>query len=77
LDQSFRLSENSTRQIITRTPVYNYIDYPEVFALGDPAEIYPSKQVIPATAQAAYRAASVVAKNISAVIRKKSPQPYY
>jgi NADH dehydrogenase len=53
------------------------LDYPEVFALGDPAEIYPSKQVIPATAQAAYRAASVVAKNISAVIRKKSPQPYY
>jgi NADH dehydrogenase len=53
------------------------LDYPEVFAVGDIAEIYPSKQVIPATAQAAYQAASVVAKNISAVIRKKSLKSYY
>ncbi|MFM6897178.1 MAG: NAD(P)/FAD-dependent oxidoreductase, partial [Microcystis panniformis] len=63
-------------KLLTRSSL-QLIDYPEVFALGDIAEIYPSKQVIPATAQAAYQAASVVAKNISAVIRKKSPQPYY
>ncbi|TRT85584.1 MAG: NAD(P)/FAD-dependent oxidoreductase [Microcystis aeruginosa Ma_AC_P_19900807_S299] len=63
-------------KLLTRSSL-QLIDYPEVFAVGDLAEIYPSKQVIPATAQAAYQAASVVAKNISAVIRKKSPQPYY
>jgi NADH dehydrogenase len=58
-------------------PSLQLLDYPEVFAVGDIAEIYPSKQVIPATAQAAYQAASIVAKNVSAVIRKKSLKSYY
>jgi NADH dehydrogenase len=68
--------KNPQGKLLTR-PSLQLLDYPEVFAVGDIAEIYPSKQVIPATAQAAYQAASVVAKNISSVIRKKSLKSYY
>jgi demethylphylloquinone reductase len=68
--------KNPQGKLLTR-PSLQLLDYPEVFAVGDIAEIYPSKQVIPATAQAAYQAASVVAKNIASVIRKKSLKSYY
>ncbi|MDJ0846474.1 NAD(P)/FAD-dependent oxidoreductase [Crocosphaera sp.] len=47
------------------------IDYPEVFALGDLAEISNQKTRIPATAQAAYQQASCVSKNIAAIIEGK------
>ncbi|MDJ0510331.1 MAG: NAD(P)/FAD-dependent oxidoreductase [Crocosphaera sp.] len=47
------------------------IDYTEVFALGDLAEINNKKKSIPATAQAAYQQASCAAKNIVSIIEGK------
>ena len=52
-------------QVLTR-PTLQLVDYPEVFALGDLAEI-PSQKA-PATAQVAYQQASCAAKNIKAIL---------
>ncbi|MDJ0729822.1 MAG: NAD(P)/FAD-dependent oxidoreductase [Crocosphaera sp.] len=52
-------------------PSLQLIDYPEVFALGDLAQISNKKTSIPATAQAAYQQASCAAKNIAAIIEGK------
>jgi NADH:ubiquinone reductase (non-electrogenic) len=57
-------------------PTLQLLDYPEVFALGDLAEIYSSQQSIPATAQSAYQAARIAAHNLSALIRGRSLKPY-
>jgi NADH dehydrogenase len=52
------------------------LDHPEVFALGDMAEIYLQKASIPATAQAAYQQASCLTKNIAALLTGKRLQPF-
>lgn len=53
-------------QVLTR-PTLQLVDYPEVFALGDLAEI--RSQNLPATAQVAYQQASRAAKNIQAILK--------
>ncbi|MGK7941413.1 MAG: NAD(P)/FAD-dependent oxidoreductase [Crocosphaera sp.] len=52
-------------------PSLQLIDYPEVFALGDLAQIINKKKLLPGTAQVAYQQASCAAKNISAIIQGK------
>lgn len=61
---------NSQCKIIT-LPTLQLVDYPEVFALGDLADIYNSKKPVPATAQAAYQQASCAAYNIKADLTGK------
>lgn len=67
--------QNAQGQLLTH-PTLQLLDYPEVFALGDVAEISQSPGSIPATAQAAYQAASRLAKNLAAVINHKPLKPY-
>ncbi|MEL4897175.1 NAD(P)/FAD-dependent oxidoreductase [Crocosphaera sp. Alani8] len=47
------------------------IDYPEVFALGDLAQITSKNKPLPGTAQVAYQQASCASKNIAAMIENK------
>jgi demethylphylloquinone reductase len=62
---------NSRGQLLTY-PTLQLIDYPEVLALGDLAEVLSSKtKVVPATAQAAYQQAPIAAKNLQAAMLKK------
>ncbi|HBB32489.1 MAG TPA: NAD(P)/FAD-dependent oxidoreductase [Cyanobacteria bacterium UBA8803] len=62
---------NSQGQLIT-LPTLQLIDYPEVFALGDLAEIQdPRGRQIPATAQVAYQQADCAALNINRAIAGK------
>jgi NADH:ubiquinone reductase (non-electrogenic) len=64
--------QTSRGKLLTR-PTLQLIDYPEVFALGDLADIRSSKtKSVPMTAQAAYQQASCVAKNIKATLEGKS-----
>jgi demethylphylloquinone reductase len=64
--------QTSRGKLLTR-PTLQLIDYPEVFALGDLADIRSSKtESVPMTAQAAYQQASCVAKNIKATLEGKS-----
>lgn len=51
------------------TPTLQLVDYPEVFALGDLAQICNGKKPVPATAQAAYQQASCAAKNLKALLQ--------
>ncbi len=53
------------------------IDYPNVFALGDMAEIQGKRQSIPATAQSAYQMASCVTQNLVALMAKKTTKPFH
>jgi NADH dehydrogenase len=69
--------QNSFGQLLTR-PTLQLIDYPEVFALGDVADIRNSKtQSVPLTAQAAYQQASHTAKNLQAAIQGKKLKRFY
>jgi NADH dehydrogenase len=52
-------------------PTLQLVDYPEVFALGDLADIGNGNKPVPATAQAAYQQASRAAKNIVAALQGK------
>jgi NADH dehydrogenase len=53
-------------------PTLQLADYPEVFALGDLAEIQNSgKQKVPATAQAAYQQADCAARNLYRAIHQR------
>jgi demethylphylloquinone reductase len=64
--------QTSRGKLLTR-PTLQLIDYPEVFALGDLADLRTSKtKSVPMTAQAAYQQASCVAKNIRATLEGKS-----
>lgn len=58
--------KNDFGKLITRSTL-QLVERPEVFALGDLADI-PS---VPATAQAAYQQASCAAKNLQAIVRGK------
>lgn len=68
--KSLPIQQNEQGKILT-LPSLQLIDYPEVFALGDIADINKSQQWIPATAQAAYQQASCTAKNIVAALEGK------
>ena len=68
--------QNKQGQLLVR-PTLQLIDYPEVFAPGDIAEIRQSKtQIVPATAQAAYQQASLLAKNLKLAMQGKSLQHF-
>jgi NADH dehydrogenase len=59
---------NRQGQLIS-CPTLQLVDYPEVFALGDLAEIYnPRGARVPATAQAAFQQADCAARNLWAAI---------
>ncbi|HEY9596042.1 MAG TPA: NAD(P)/FAD-dependent oxidoreductase [Cyanophyceae cyanobacterium] len=61
-------SHNNQAQLIVH-PTLQLIDYPEVLALGDLAEIQDTrKRPIPATAQAAYQQADCAAANLWAIM---------
>ncbi len=66
-DEQGKLLIESTLQLV---------DYPDVFALGDLAQICPTNPLIPATAQAAYQQASCAAKNLAAIIEGKPLQAF-
>lgn len=71
LIEDLNCQQNSSGQLLTR-PTLQLIDYPEVFALGDVAEIRIDKtKVVPVTAQAAFQQASHAAKNLQAAIEDK------
>ncbi|MDJ0689205.1 MAG: NAD(P)/FAD-dependent oxidoreductase [Xenococcaceae cyanobacterium MO_188.B32] len=64
--------QNNQGRILVH-PTLQLIDYREVFAVGDIAEIRQSKtQIVPATAQAAYQQASLLAKNLKLTLQGKS-----
>ena len=68
---------NKQGQLLT-LPTLQLIDYPEVFALGDVADVRNNKVTpVPTTAQAAYQQASTAAKNIRAVIGLKPLKKFY
>ena len=63
--------QNNQGKLLVR-PTLQLIDYPEVFAPGDIAEIRLSKtQLIPDTAQSAYQQASLLAKNLKLTMLDK------
>ncbi|GET42128.1 NAD(P)/FAD-dependent oxidoreductase [Microseira wollei] len=63
--------QNDRGQLLT-LPTLQLVDYPEVLALGDMAEIqYPKAQRIPATAQVAYQQADCAAHNLKALIKRR------
>jgi demethylphylloquinone reductase len=65
------LQGNELGQILTLSTL-QVMDYPEVLALGDVADIYNNKvNSVPTTAQAAYQQASTAAKNLQAMIQNK------
>ncbi|HBE21267.1 MAG TPA: NAD(P)/FAD-dependent oxidoreductase [Cyanobacteria bacterium UBA11149] len=68
--------QNDRGQLLT-LPTLQLVDYPEVLALGDLAEIqyHPQKQ-LPATAQVAYQQASCAAKNLYLAARGKRLQKF-
>ena len=61
---------NSQGKLLT-LPTLQLVDYSEVFALGDLADIRNQNKPVPATAQAAYQQAACSAKNIKAAIINK------
>jgi NADH dehydrogenase len=63
---------------LTTYPTLQLVDYPEVFALGDLANIPHRKlKPVPATAQAAYQQAGYVAKNIQRIMEGKSLKHFH
>lgn len=67
---------NQKGQILT-TPTLQLLNYPEVFALGDLADIRNFQgQQIPATAQAASQQASLTADNLKAMMSGNSLKPF-
>lgn len=67
--------QNPQGKILTH-PTLQVVDYPEVFALGDMAEIQDSEGRLPKTAQVAYQQADCAAKNLYRAIRGKRLKPF-
>jgi NADH:ubiquinone reductase (non-electrogenic) len=67
--------KNSQGKLLTR-PTLQLLSYPEVFALGDLAEVGNCEKLVPATAQAAYQQAKSAANNLRAIIRGRRLQPF-
>ncbi len=70
LIQSLNCQQTNSGKLLTNSRL-QLLDYSEVFALGDLAQISNKKTNIPATAQAAYQQASCVSKNIASIIESK------
>lgn len=69
--------QNRQGQLLTRATL-QLLDHPEVFALGDLANIYDYReQPIPATAQSAYQQASCAAYNLQASLTKRSLRHFH
>lgn len=69
-------THNEQGQVLSGTTLQS-IDYPEVFVLGDAAEITDATgQRVPATAQAAYQQASCAARNLWATLNNKRLKPF-
>jgi NADH dehydrogenase len=68
--------KNSQNRLLTR-PSLQLLDHPEVFALGDVAEIRNGKKLVPATAQAAFQQASQTAKNLRLSMQDKQPKRFF
>ncbi|MGL5083046.1 MAG: NAD(P)/FAD-dependent oxidoreductase [Microcoleaceae cyanobacterium] len=68
---------DAMNQLLTH-PTLQLVDYPEVFAVGDLADIRNHRgQKIPATAQAAFQQGSAVARNLMALLRGQSLQHFH
>jgi demethylphylloquinone reductase len=67
--------KNPQHRLLTR-PSLQLIDYSQVFALGDVAEIRNGKKLVPATAQAAFQQASQTAKNLRLLMQNKQPKRF-
>ena len=67
--------KNSQGKLLTH-PTLQLLAYPEVFALGDLAEVRNCEKLVPATAQAAYQQAKSAANNLGATIRGRRLQPF-
>lgn len=76
LIQSLNCQQASSGKLLTNSRL-QLIDYPEVFALGDLAQISNKKKSNPATAQVAYQQASCAAKNIAAIIEGKPLKSFH
>ncbi len=70
LIQSLNCQQTNSGKLLTNSRL-QLLDYSEVFALGDLAQISNRKISIPATAQSAYQQASCAAKNIASIIEGK------
>lgn len=68
--------QNNRGKLLT-LPTLQLLEYPEVFALGDVAEIHQCKKNIPNTAQAAYQAASCLATNMVRNIQGKKLKQFH
>ncbi|MEQ9553000.1 MAG: NAD(P)/FAD-dependent oxidoreductase [Coleofasciculus sp. G3-WIS-01] len=66
--------QNAQGKILTH-PTLQVVDYPEVLALGDMAEI-PDYPQLPKTAQVAYQQADCAAKNLYRAVRGKRLKPF-
>lgn len=70
--QALPCEKNDQGQVRTR-PTLQLLDYPEVFAVGDVADIATPRQArVPDTAQAAYQQAPVAAHNLRARVQGRS-----
>lgn len=70
--QALPCAKNDQGQVRTR-PTLQLLDHPEVFALGDVADIaLPQRQRVPDTAQAAYQQAPIAAHNLRARVQGRS-----
>ena len=70
LINSFDCQQSQSGKLLVH-PSLQLIDYPEVFALGDLAQISNRNKLLPGTAQVAYQQASCASKNIAAIIQGK------
>lgn len=78
LDQKIKGVEFTKRGQLSVTSNLNLSDHPQVYALGDLAEVIDQKtqKSVPPTAWAAIGEGAIVAKNIIATLNKTSPQSY-
>lgn len=67
--------QNNQGQILTHSTL-QVLDYPEVLALGDIAEIQDYRGQLPKTAQAAYQQADCAAKNLYRLVQGKRLKPF-
>jgi NADH:ubiquinone reductase (non-electrogenic) len=75
LTNALNCQQNNNGKLLIN-PSLQLIDHPEVFALGDIAQLTNKNKPMPATAQVAYQQASCAAHNIAATIESKTLKPF-
>ena len=70
LINSLNCQQSNSEKLLVN-PSLQLIEYPEVLALGDLAQISNKNKSLPGTAQVAYQQAVCAAKNIAAIIQGK------